>query len=311
MTPTALSSPEVWTRLIRGASLDDLQLPKRNGRLDLSGLEVPSSAVLREFRVEDTPVVERATLDVRGVEWRGLDFGGAKLSTLRLHGCRVVDCSFDNCQAQEWRAWATTFSDCSFRGADLRNAMLGGVESGERCLYSAVDFSGADLRKTIYKAAGFERCVFRNTALAQVDFQTSTFVECVFEGNLREVTFYARGYEGEAFPENKMIDVDFSRAELHYVAFRGLTLDRVKLPEDRNHVVLRNVADTLDRLTAALQAKGDPTAMKLAAFLNIGRKWVPANQAQKVINIKDLVETVGEEGRDMLLGLLGKSAVST
>jgi uncharacterized protein YjbI with pentapeptide repeats len=273
----------------------------------VSGIALPQPAVLREFLVEDTPVAERAPLEVRGVEWRGLVFDGAKLNTLRLHACRVIDCSFDNCQAQEWRTWATTFTNCSFKRADLRNSMLGGVENGERCVYSAVDFSDADLRKTIYKAAGFERCQFRNTALAQVDFQTSTFVDCVFEGRLREVTFYARGYEGEAFPENKMINVDFSRAQLHYVAFRGLTLDRVKLPEDRDHLVIRNVAETLDRMTAMLHAKRDPTATKLAAFLNIGRKWVPPNQTQKVINMKDLVETVGEEGRDLLLGLLSSS----
>jgi hypothetical protein len=138
----------------------------------------------------------------------------------------------------------------------------------------------------------------------KLDFQTSTFANCVFEGELRDVLFYRRGFEGETFPANEMANVDFSRAKLHDVGFRGLTMDRVKLPEDADHIVIRNVPSTLDKLIAALKPQGDSLAKQLTAFLNIDRKWVVPNQAQKVINTQDLEETFGVEAVTRLRELL-------
>jgi hypothetical protein len=103
---------------------------------------------------------------------------------------------------------------------------------------------------------------------------------------------------------NEMINVDFSRAKLHAVGFRGLTLERVKLPEDAEHIVIKNVAATLDKLMSALKQQGDPTARKLTAFLEIDREWVPVNQTQKAINTQDLARIVGVEGVHRLHELL-------
>jgi len=169
---------------------------------------------------------------------------------------------------------------------------------------SSVDFSGADLRETVYKAAAFEKCIFRNSKLMKIDFQTSTFTDCVFEGELCDVLFYSRGFEGEAYPANEMINVDFSRAKLQDVGFRGLTLDRVKFPNDEYHIVIKNVPTTLDKLVAKLKQDGDSTAKQLIAFLNIDRKWVVPNQAQSVINLQNLAETVGLVGVNRLRELL-------
>lgn len=297
---------EVWSRLIRGEPLDGLGFESRNGTIELTGIRLPEPSVLRRFEVARTPVaaVAAAIPEIRGVTWRSLVFDGAKLRGIRLHGCNVIDCRFNTCDLQDWRVWATTFRNCSFTKSDLRNSVLGGVEGGARCVYSTVSFEDADLRGTIYRAAEFEQCEFRRAKLEKIDFQTSTFSNCVFEGELRDVLFYRRGHDGEEFPANDMVNVDFSRASLRHVGFRGLTLDRVTFPNDADHVVIKNPGATIDKLVAVLQKQGDSTSLKLAAFLNIGRKWLSPKQAQRVINTRDLSETVGAAGLEMFLNLL-------
>jgi uncharacterized protein YjbI with pentapeptide repeats len=296
---------EVWDRLIQGKPLDGLTLTTKENRIDLGGLELPEPLILRRFQVRGVAMAE---IDpgavIHGAKLRNLDFTGSKLNGLRLFECELKNCRFDRCQLQDLRAWKTTFSEISFKGANLRSSALGGVQNGQRNIFSGVDFSGADLRETVYKAAAFERCIFRDSKLVNVDFQTSTFTDCVFEGDLRGVLFYRRGFEGEAFPPNEMINVDLSRAKLHDVSFRGLMLDRVKLPDDAEHIVIRNVPITLDKLIAVLKQQGDALGKQLVAFLNIDRKWVVPNQAQAVINVQDLEDALGDAGVKRLRELL-------
>jgi fluoroquinolone resistance protein len=300
----------ILDRLVRGKPLDGLPLDTKDGRLDLGGLTLlePRQKQTLEFR--DVPVTQTEPVATfKGAKWRNLDFSGSKLACVRFFEAELINCRFDRCQLKDFRVWATTFRGCSFRAANLRNAVLGGVLDGKRTIYSNVDFSGADLRETVYKAAAFETCIFRNSRLQRVDFQSSTFTDCVFEGELRDVLFYERGFEGESFPKNEMLDVDFARANLHDVGFRGLTLDRVKLPDDAEHIIIKDVPKTLDRLIRLLSVQADTTAKKLVAFLNIDREWRASNQAQTVINTEDLAETVGPEGVDRLRYLLSRKEI--
>jgi uncharacterized protein YjbI with pentapeptide repeats len=296
---------EIWDRLIQGKPFDGLALGLKDGRIDLGGLELPEPSVVRRFQFKGLPMAEiDPGASIQDAKWRNLDFTGSKLNGLRLFGCELSNCWFNRCQLCDLRVWRTAFSECSFVGANLRKSALGGVQNGRRNTYTGIDFSEADLRETIYKAAAFERCTFRNAKLEKLDFQTSTFANCVFEGELRDVLFYRRGFEGEAFPANEMANVDFSRAKLHDVGFRGLTMDRVTLPEDADHIVIRSVPSTLDKLVSALKQQNDSLAKQLVAFLNIDRKWVVPDQAQKVVNAKDLAETLGIQAVTRLRELL-------
>jgi uncharacterized protein YjbI with pentapeptide repeats len=298
---------EVWNRLVCDKPLDSLGLGSKDGRVDLNGLTLPELRVKRTFEFNGIPIEEIESAPfVKCAKWKSFDFTASKLKHLRLTECELSDCLFDGCQLEDLRVWATTFRECSFTRANLRGAVLGAVENGKRNVYSGVDFSGADLRRTVYTAAAFERCNFRYSKLEGIDFGTSTFRDCVFEGELRDVVFYRRGFKGESFPPNEMLNVDFSQAKLHDVGFRGLTLEQVKLPDDSDHILIRNVTVTLNRLIGTLNQQDDATAKKLVAFLNIDKEWRPAGQVQTVINIEDLAETVGDEGVDRLRGLLGQ-----
>ena len=300
---------EVWDRLIQGRSLDGLQLGRREGRVDLRGLNLPAPIVWRKYRFQKKIIAEidpAATL--HDAKCHDLDFSGSRLDGLRLHGCEFVNCRFDGCHLCDVRIWASTFSQCSFRGAKLGGAMLGAVDNGRRNAFTDVDFSTADLRATKYQAAAFVRCDFGNAKLENIDFQTSTFVDCRFEGELRDVLFYRRAFGGDSWPENEMINVDLSRTELHDVGFRNLSLERVKLPENPRHIIISDAADKLDKITSQLEQAGDPAARKLIAFLGITRKWIPSSQARAVINVEDLVETLGAETAQRLNGILRPDA---
>ena len=287
---------EIWDRLLSGKPLDGLNLEMRDGRIDIRGLDLPEPTVLRRFQFRGYAMQQVDSSIIHGARWRNLDFSNSKLAGLRLMRGLIENCRFDKCNLQSVRIWATSFREVSFKGANLRGSVLGGAHEGVRNTFTGVDFSEANLTGTIYQAAGFERCTFCNAKLAKIDFQTSTFTDCRFEGELDDVIFYPRGFKGEDYPPNEMVNVDFSRARLRHVGFRRLMLDRVRLPNDDEHIVLRNFEVTLDQMTAALQGQSDPIAKKLVAVIGNNRKWTAPNQVQGCINIVDLAGVVGEEG---------------
>jgi uncharacterized protein YjbI with pentapeptide repeats len=288
----------VWASLISGKPLEGLSLPTTKGRIDVRGLIAPDPSVVRGFMTSIGQVTELGDLIVlRGVHWKGVDFTGARLGSLRFHESRIDDCVFDSCHCEDWRLWGTTIFGSAFRSADLRRSGLGGVEKGQRNSFREIDFTKADLRGTAFKSAEFVRCTFSNTRLDKVDFQSSSFTECVFEGELNEVLFYRKGYRGAhdpEFPPNDMRGVDFRCAKLHLVEFRGLDLDEVRLPEDEEHLLITDYRNALDRVLDTLKTRSDLHSRRLAALLGSCRKWAGPNQKQGVLNKRDLIEAGGE-----------------
>jgi uncharacterized protein YjbI with pentapeptide repeats len=209
---------------------------------------------------------------------------------------KIENCRFDYSDLRGIRIWATTMQDVSFRHANLRDSVLGGVKDGVWNRFIDVDFSEANLSRTIYEAAEFERCAFVDSNIVNVDFQSSNFKNCRFEGELKDVLFYRHGFKGEGYPPNEMMDVDFTGANLHDVDFRDLDLAGVRFPSDDEHLVIQNFAVALDRAAAALEKNEDEVAKRLIAFIRRYRRWAVPGQAQGIINLRDLAEIVGENG---------------
>jgi uncharacterized protein YjbI with pentapeptide repeats len=270
------------------------------GVFDLSGLTLNEAKVLDQ---RDTPFgkIEKyePNASLSKATWRNIDFSSSKLPSLCFEESEISNCCFDGCELRNLRLWATTIQDCTFRGAGLRGSGLGlatveGPLSRRRNRFLNVDFGKADLRNTVYVAAAFERCSFRLAKLTNILFGTSTFSDCIFEGQLREVRFWRsdmsiRGFPTDAFPANEMINVDFSRATLRDVEFRGLTLDRVRLPNDPDHIILEDFPGVLERLISVLSGQHDQTAKTLIAYLSAYRKWT-VQGARGVLNTEDLAE---------------------
>jgi uncharacterized protein YjbI with pentapeptide repeats len=296
---------EAWERLISGRTLDGLPLGTKDGRTDLSGLNLPEPVATGEQTFGRYVVKEISPPAVfRHVKWESLDFTGSRLKSVRIFDSAIRNCLFDDCQMQDLRIWSSVIADSSLRGAKLRGAALGGVDNGKRNRFAGVDFSRADMRETAYMSASFERCNFRNTRLEKTNFQGTNFIDCQFEGEVRDVLFNRFAFQGEEFPPNEMVNVDFRKASLRFVDFRGLALDRVQFPKNNEHFVIRNCAVAFDNALLFLRRQEDPAAKKLVFFLENYRKWMVPNQAQGVINAKDLFEVAGEDGVNLFLAAL-------
>jgi uncharacterized protein YjbI with pentapeptide repeats len=205
------------------------------------------------------------------------------------------------------RVWRTDLANVSFRSADLRGAVLGGTGENDsrRNIFHDVDFTEADMRGTIYGAAEFVRCAFNHARLKRVDFQSSTFTDCSFEGELREVMFWDRGFKGELFPPNEMKRVDFTRAKLRWSGFHRLDLEEVLLPTDEDHIVVENFPEILDRLLAFFSARPDVASSALVAIFEHDKEWLGPKQKVGVLNKRDLIETAGEEGLQAVMKVIG------
>jgi uncharacterized protein YjbI with pentapeptide repeats len=150
------------------------------------------------------------------VRWADIDFSGADLQSLRLFDTTLDNCSFDEANCRGWRQWGMSIKNCTFRGTNLRDAALGGIDQGKRNSYRRVDFTKADLRGTAHESADVVDCIFVETNLRKVDFQGTVFVNCTFAGELDEVAFARFAFRGESFPPNEMKGVDFRRAKLRW-----------------------------------------------------------------------------------------------
>jgi uncharacterized protein YjbI with pentapeptide repeats len=297
---------EVWERLIGGRSLERLGLRVKAGLVDLRGLVAPEPTAVRRYITASADVRELGELIViRGAHWKGIDFSGARLPSLRFFDSTIEYCSFEGAKCQDWRMWGTTILNTSFCSADLRKAALGGVENGKRNLFRAVDFTKADLRQTAYISCDMISCRFVETKLSKVDFQGTVFVNCTFEGALDSVLFYRQAFRGEAFPANEMRGVDLRRATLRHVEFRGLDMSEVQWPEGEDHLVVDDYSATLDRALHALKGRTDLASKKLGMVLGMKRKWAGPHQKRGVLSKPDLVEAGGAETVTELLRAIG------
>jgi hypothetical protein len=198
--------------------------------------------------------------------------------------------------------WDTSFQRCTFRGADLRSSSLGAVRH-KRNNFSEVDFSGADLTRTAYVSADFERCVFGD--IKNVDFQGSLFVDCVFKGELQEVLFYDLGFNGKNLDPNELLRADFSKAKFKYVEFRRLNLETVQFPQDEEHIVFESdFPRILEALYSVFQGRDDIPSRRLAATLGHELKWLGPKQRRGVLSKGDLLNSGGQEGLNEALRII-------
>jgi uncharacterized protein YjbI with pentapeptide repeats len=300
---------ELWTRLTTGAPLDGLGLATHHGRIDLRDHVAPKPAVVRHRNAGAADVAELGNLIViRDAHWRGIDFSGASLGSLRFFDSVIEDCCFEGARCRDWRMWGTAIVNATFRSADLQKAALGAVEGNKRNSFRQLDFTEANLRGTVYVSCDMIDCKFVDTKLSKVDFQGTTFTNCVFQGELEEVLFYRQAFRGEGFPANDMKGVDLRHARLRHVEFRGLNMGDVMWPEDADHIIIDDYTAVLDRLLNALTGRTDIASRKLSVILTMKRKWAGPDQKRGVLNKLDLLEAAGSEAVGELMRLIRVSA---
>ena len=302
MTPPDWSDPsgrqlarEVVARLRRGRPLTDLGLGEHEGRIDLRGIPLPQPRVSTRHSATGLSVAELGDLvELRDLDLHDLDLSDAQLPSLRLFSCRLENCRLIGASCADWRLWATEIRNSSLSSANLRAASLGAWYRGKGNLYERVDFSRADLRSASAPAATFVDCDFSDATFRKTDLGGSSFIRCRFRGELFEVTFADRAFESEKTDPNRMEDVDFAEAELRWVEFRRLDLERVNLPESSSHVRIDEYRCTLERAIAALTEDPSPRAKALRAFLSASLESAGPQQRVGVFHRLDLAEIAGE-----------------
>lgn len=301
-------SKEVWRRLAAKESLGDLKLGEYEGRLDLRGLSAP------EVRRQELPpfrnwALNRLSgyLEFNNVELEGVDFSGSKLEHIRFFNSRIVNCRFDDADCRSWRVKGTDVKHVSFVRSNLRDAVLGAWYEGRGSRYEFVNFSRADMRGLLSSTAAYLDCDFSYARLDKIDFQSSSFIRCRFSGELREVIFYSKTFDTKKPEPNPMEDVDFSDAKLRWVEFRRLNLDRVRFPEDHDHLVVKNYRCVLQRALEAASREKALESRGVIVVLKHRLKWVGPEQKIGVFNRLDFREAGGAEEENFAVDLLRRA----
>jgi hypothetical protein len=118
----------VWERLVGGKSLHGLDLPLWQGRIDMRSFVAPEPKVTGRYAAANADVTELGGLiAIRGRQWKGIDFSGARLASLRFFDSTLEDCVFDgscdmvNCTFAQTKLskvdfQGTVFANCTFEG---------------------------------------------------------------------------------------------------------------------------------------------------------------------------------------------------
>ncbi len=291
-------SQAVAATLIQGQSLDNLPLGRHEGRIDLRGLTLtdprPVGRITAQLGDRSLSAVQLANvLSLRGVSLEDLDLSGAQLESLRFFDSKIANCRFDGANCQDWRLWGVEVVDVSFAGAIMRDAVLGAWYEGHGDVYRKVNFVGADLRSIVCDSATFVDCDFSFARIANVDFGSSGFVRCRFAGELRDVIFWDRGFDTGKPDPNPMEDVDFSDATLRFVEFRRLNLDRVTLPSNPDHIIIRSYRCVVEHALRELEKDQREMAKGLRGALAVEFKWTAPSRDVGVFHRLDLAEYTG------------------
>jgi uncharacterized protein YjbI with pentapeptide repeats len=258
------------SRALSTGKLGDLAFGTYEGRLDLRGFVDPK---VQQFGLwwRGVQDVSRST-DHPGnssiADLDGVDFSGATFDSFHLDRKVLARSRFDGVAFRDFRLWASTIRDVSFRGSGFGDTpILDGVSGRWRrrgCTFASVDFSGADLSGVMVDNALFEDCDFSGARLAKAMFACD-LVRCRFAGHLHDVRFSGR--RGVSRRSLAIEDVDLTGAELHYVDFRAVDLAAFRLPVDRDARVVPNWPCVHSRLKKEFRGKPDaavPLAVRLA-----------------------------------------------
>ena len=302
---------EVLSRLIAGQDLGDLPLDMVDGRLDLRGLAVPKpqASAPQTYTVKmpdgvqftQTWVSLDGLIEFKNVALEDLDLRTADLPHLRFFHTTISNCLFDRAGCQDWRLWASDITSCSFVGTDLCDLSVGAFHDGRPNRLVGNDFTRANLsgsRTRYWGVADVIDCDFSHARIVDVNFFQASLIRCTFAGTLRDVIFDGRVLEPERKAVgNPMEDVDMTGVtDFQNVDFRGVTFDRIKLPQDSSLVVIRDpqwasralarLADRAD-LPARLASIHPEHAQKYDlpsgghTFINLGR--ITNNEARELV----------------------------
>lgn len=161
---------------------------------------------------------------------RGLDFRRVK----------AVDVDFSHQAIDPVFLYDSQFDRCDFSGVTFGAGQISGWDD-ERTIYTDCTFDRADLREPTFMEARFVRCSFVGARLDGVHLGCVEFVDCRFEGRMRNLQFWgtADDCEDEGRTVNEFRGNDFTNADLRGSEFRGgIDMTAQALPSGPEYVYL-------------------------------------------------------------------------
>jgi len=298
---------EVLTRLRKRKSLDRLGLGEHEGRLDVRGLPAPEVVKGREIAFGSNLVGTelRGIVRLDEVRLQGLDFSASQLPFLQIADSELTDCKFEEIQFEDVRLWGVKFEQGSFAGADLREAMLGSERSP--CSFVGTSFHRTDLRRAFATGSSFEECDFSRARIAKSDYHAVAFKRCKFAGEINDVRFWAADSDttSPAVPQpHAMAGSDLSKTRLPWVAFNGIDLSDVALPQDKNHLILRPFGCVHERILQLIGADESLPARLLRSHAEYVLKWLSPEQEVGIWHLPDLLHDLSDEDVAFTKGVL-------
>jgi uncharacterized protein YjbI with pentapeptide repeats len=193
----------------------------------------------------------------------------AEHQTVLLENQRLCNETFSRRVLLTFAAVGSRFEECDFRDLDVEDASFGA--GTEPSVYVECVFDGSRLRAPSLGMARFERCSFRDVELTEWISLRSSYVDCVFSGQLRLGIFSARPLP-DSVPENEIRGNDFTQLEMDDVAFRGgVDLGAQRMPDSKEYEIVKNARDTLagakDRVQELIPAEDRDYALGVLSDL--------------------------------------------
>ncbi|MBX3354865.1 MAG: pentapeptide repeat-containing protein [Phycisphaeraceae bacterium] len=282
------SKLSAWLAIKEGRSPHDLGLGIHECRLDLRGLVLAAADSVAHSRFGDIEIVEvHGKPALRGAHLHGIDFTGSSLADLQLDECVLEDCVFDRCNLNGMIARRCAIRRCTFARTDLRNSDIAATIDPPWNEITDTVFDRADFRGATFSVAVFGNCAFRDCRLKRIDFDSSVFERCVFEGRLDQVIFGSQVLSAESTPPNLMSGVDFTSATFGFVEFRRIDVRRAKFGTSCDLVLVSPHRACLDSLLQLLEAETDPGTPGVKAAIEIDRRWALPGDSVGVLHLPD------------------------
>lgn len=185
------------------------------------------------------------------VEFRDLDFTFASFAHSRIEDSFFLNCLFVNADFSDFRDHGNRFERCKFVSVKFNGAYIGyrGSEFLD-CRFEQCKFA-----KTLFIRAEFTDVDFVNCRLRGIDFDASSFENCSFSGELRDVWFrggFALPDEEQRFGKprpNKMENVSFEHAELSDLTFSdNCDLSTVRIDQTGKVFIVDKITQRLKRM---------------------------------------------------------------
>lgn len=235
------------------------ELGEIDGRVDLRGIPLTASPVT--FGDQHDPSA--------GVAWKSLDLRRAQVDGLRFFAARIENCLFDSASLMDLRLWGSEVVDCSFRRANVYGALGTGEWLGRRNIWRRVDFASASLKEQSFSGCVLDECNFEKNGRRLV-LEGCEVIDCTFRGEF-DALLISASERGSSVDLPLTFRADFTHATFNDSSIRGYRLDRTRLPEQDDLIVVRNYPPLVDRAVGWLGDHASGEAENVA--LDILEMW--------------------------------------